>query len=255
VPVIIRSVIFNVLFYLNLTVQIILALPTLIMPRWGIIEVARFWARTNLWLLRVVCGTRVEFRGLEKIPPGPLLVASKHQSLWETFALITLFADPAYIMKRELMWIPFFGWYTWKAGMISVDRGRGSQALTEMNASARRELARDRQIIIFPEGTRRAPGAESRYKYGVVHLYAETNVACLPIALNSGLFWPRRSFRRYPGTIRVEILDPIPPGLGKDAFFDRLQHGIESATARLVAEGARELAENGIKETSFAPSP
>ena len=253
--VIIRSVVFNVLFYLNLTVQIILALPTLIMPRWGIIEVARFWARTNLWLLRVVCGTRVEFRGLEKIPPGPLLVASKHQSLWETFALITLFADPAYIMKRELMWIPFFGWYTWKAGMIAVDRGRGSQALTEMNASARRELARNRQIIIFPEGTRRAPGAEPRYKYGVVHLYAETKVACLPVALNSGLFWPRRSFRRYPGTIRVEILDPIPPGLDKDAFFDRLQHGIEAATARLVAEGARELAENGIKETSFAPSP
>ena len=253
--VIIRSVLFNVLFYLNLTVQIILALPTLIMPRWGIVEVARFWARTNLWLLRVVCGTRVEFRGLEKIPPGPLLVASKHQSLWETFALITLFADPAYIMKRELMWIPFFGWYTWKAGMIAVNRGKGSQALTEMNASARRELARNRQIIIFPEGTRRAPGAEPRYKYGVVHLYAETKVACLPVALNSGLFWPRRSFRRYPGTIRVEILDPIPPGLGKDAFFDLLQHGIEAATARLVAEGARELAENGITETSFAPSP
>ena len=253
--VIVRSILFNVLFYLNLTVQVILALPTLIMPRWGIIEVARFWARSNLWLLRVVCGTRVEFRGLEKIPPGPLLVASKHQSLWETFALITLFADPAYIMKRELMWIPFFGWYAWKAGMIAVDRGKGSQALTEMNASARRELARNRQIVIFPEGTRRAAGAEPRYKFGVVHLYAETTVACLPVALNSGLFWPRRSFRRYPGTIRVEILDPIPPGLGKDAFFDRLQHGIEAVTARLIADGARELAENGIREVSLAPSP
>ncbi len=158
-----------------------------------------------------------------KIPSGPLLVAAKHQSLWETFALITLFRDPAYIMKRELMWIPFFGWYTWKAGMITVNRGRGSQALAAMNASARTELARGRQIIIFPEGTRRAPGAEPRYKYGVAHLYADMNVACLPVALNSGLFWPRRSFRRYPGTIRVEILDPIPPGLGKDAFFERMQ--------------------------------
>jgi 1-acyl-sn-glycerol-3-phosphate acyltransferase len=255
VLVILRSVIFNVLFYLNLTVQIVAALPTLVMRRRAIVEVARFWARTNLWLLRVICGTRVEFHGLEKIPPGPLLVASKHQSLWETFALITIFSDPAYIMKRELMWIPFFGWYTWKAGMIAVDRGRGSQALTAMNASARRELARDRQIIIFPEGTRRAPGAEPRYKYGVAHLYVGLNTPCLPIALNSGLFWPRRSFRRFPGTIRVEILDPIPPGLDKDTFFERMQQPIESATARLIAEGRRELLENGIATNSPAPSP
>jgi 1-acyl-sn-glycerol-3-phosphate acyltransferase len=255
VPVILRSVIFNVLFYLNLTVQIIAALPTLVMPRRAIVEVARFWARTNFWLLRVICGTRVEFHGLEKIPPGPLLVASKHQSLWETFALMTIFSDPAYIMKRELMWIPFFGWYTWKAGMISVDRGRGSQALTSMNANARSELARNRQIIIFPEGTRRAPGAEPRYKYGVAHLYAGMNAACLPVALNSGLFWPRRSFRRFPGTIRVEILDPIPPGLGKDAFFERMQQQIEATTARLVAEGRRELVDNGVTSASLAPSP
>ena len=182
---------------------------------------------------------------MEKIPPGPLLVSSKHQSLWETFALLPLLSDPAYIMKRELMWIPFFGWYAWKAGMIPVDRSKGSQALADMNACARRELARDRQIIIFPEGTRRPPGAEPRYKYGVAHLYAETGVPCLPVALNSGLFWPRRSLRRYPGTVRVEVLDPIPPGLGKDAFFERLQRDVEAATARLVAEGERELAENG----------
>jgi 1-acyl-sn-glycerol-3-phosphate acyltransferase len=256
VLVILRSVVFNVLFYLNLIVQIIVALPTLVMPRRAILEVARFWARSNLWLLRVVCGTRVEFRGLEKIPSGPLLIAAKHQSLWETFALITIFDDPAYIMKRELMWIPFFGWYTWKAGMISVDRGRGSQALAAMNVAARRELARGRQIIIFPEGTRRAPGAEPRYKHGVAHLYANMDVPCLPVALNSGLFWPRRSFRRYPGTIRVELLDPIPPGLGKDVFFERMQQQIETATARLVADGRRELSENGIASAvSPRPSP
>ena len=253
--VILRSVIFNVLFYLNLTVQIVAALPTLVMPRRAIIEVARFWARSNLWLLRVVCGTRVEFRGLDKIPAGPLLVAAKHQSLWETFALITVFRDPAYIMKRELMWIPFFGWYTWKAGMIAVDRGRGSQALAAMNVSARRELGRDRQIIIFPEGTRRAPGAEPRYKHGVAHLYASVDVPCLPVALNSGLFWPRRSFRRYPGTIRVEFLDPIPPRLDKDAFVERMQQEIESASARLLAEGRRELSDNGVLVGSPVPSP
>jgi 1-acyl-sn-glycerol-3-phosphate acyltransferase len=251
---VIRSVVFNVLFYLNLLVHFIAAIPTLAMPRWGIIAVARFWARTNLWLLRMVCGIRVEFRGVEKIPPGPLLVSSKHQSLWETFALLLILPDPAYIMKRELMWIPFFGWYTWKAGMIPVDRSRGSQALAEMNACARREAQRNRQIIIFPEGTRRPPGAEPKYKYGVVHLYAEMGVPCLPIALNSGLFWPRRSIRRYPGTIRVEVLDPIPPGLGKDEFFERLQGEVEAATARLVSAGERELGRSGTQDVSLARS-
>jgi 1-acyl-sn-glycerol-3-phosphate acyltransferase len=250
---VIRSVVFNALFYLNLLVLVIAALPTLVMPRWGILAVARFWARINLWLLRVVCGIKVEFRGLEKIPPGSLLVASKHQSLWETFALLLILSDPAYIMKRELMWIPFFGWYTWKAGMISIDRSKGSQALAEMNACARAELERDRQIIIFPEGTRRPPGAEPRYKFGVVHLYLETGVPCLPVALNSGLFWPRRSIRRYPGTVLVEVLDPIAPGLDKEAFFERLQRDLEAATARLIAESERELGQRGARDASVAP--
>ena len=243
---ILRSVIFNLLFYLNLLGLLVAALPTLLMPRPAILSVARLWARMNSWLLRAICGITAEFRGLEKIPPGPLIVACKHQSLWETFALVPLFADPAYIMKRELMWIPFFGWYTWKAGMIAVDRGRGSQALPEMNAGVRRELARNRQVIIFPEGTRRAAGAQPRYKQGVAHLYLETGVACLPIALNSGLFWPRRSMRRRPGTIRVEVLDPIPPGLDKTVFFERLQAAIENATARLLKEGEQDLAAAGI---------
>jgi 1-acyl-sn-glycerol-3-phosphate acyltransferase len=252
IVLVIRSVAFNVLFYLNLIVLLIAALPTLVMPPAAILAVARFWAKTNLWLLHVVCGTAAEFRGLEKIPPGPLLVSSKHQSLWETFALLLILSDPAYIMKRELMWIPFFGWYTWKAGMIPVDRKRGSQALAAMNARALRELARGRQIIIFPEGTRRAAGAEPRYKYGVMHLYADMGVPCLPIALNSGLFWPRRSLRRYPGTVLVEVLDPIPPGLDKEAFFERLQREVEAATERLLAEGERELIASGARG-SLAP--
>ena len=250
---VIRSVAFNVLFYLNLLVLLIAALPTLLMPRWGISGVVTFWARSNIWLLRTVCGIDVEFRGLEKIPPGPLLVASKHQSSWETFALWPMLSDPAFIMKRELMWIPLFGWFASKAAMIAVDRSKGSQALADMNARARAELARTRQIVIFPEGTRRPPGAEPRYKYGVAHLYAETGVPCLPVALNSGLFWPRRSMRRYPGTIRVEVLDPIPGGLDKETFFERLQHDIETATARLVAEGERELGRSATHSKSLSP--
>jgi len=237
VLVILRSAIFNVLFYLNLFAHFIIAIPTLVMPRIAIIKVATFWGLTNNWLLRAVCGIKVEYRGLEKIPPGALLVASKHQSLWETFGLLWLFSDPAFILKRELQWIPFFGWYAMKAGMIPVDRGRRGQALADMTERARVELGRGRQIVIFPEGTRRAPGAEPNYKFGIAHLYGETGMPCLPIALNSGLFWPRRSFQRYPGTIIVEILDPIPPGLSKDAFAARLQQDIETATARLIAEG------------------
>jgi 1-acyl-sn-glycerol-3-phosphate acyltransferase len=249
-----RSVLFNLLFYLNLSLYMLGALPTLVLPRRCIVAVAKLWARTNLWLLRVICGLAVEFRGLERIPPGPLLVSCKHQSLWETFALLPILSDAAYIMKRELMWIPFFGWYAWKANMIAIDRKKGSQALGDMSACARRELARDRQIVIFPEGTRRSPGAEPRYKYGVVHLYSELGVPCMPIALNSGLFWPRRSIRRNPGTVRIEVLDPIPPGLAKNEFFERLQRDIEAATARLVGEGERQLVENGVRHASLAPS-
>ena len=250
-----RSILFNVLFYLNLVVQLIAALPTLVLPRRAIIEVARFWARTNIWLLRLTCGTKVEFRGLSKIPAGPLLVASKHQSLWETFALLLLLPDPAYIMKRELMWIPFFGWYTWKAGMIPVDRGKGSQALAGMNARARAELARDRQIIIFPG--RHAPPARCRAPLQVRdHAPLCRDRRALPAdrAQFRACIWPRRSMRRNPGTIRVEILDPIPPGLDKETFFARLQQSIEPATARLVAEGERELAKNGVDRASLAPS-
>jgi 1-acyl-sn-glycerol-3-phosphate acyltransferase len=248
---VIRSFVFNVLFYLNLLAYFIIAIPTLVMPRMAIVKLATSWGRTNNRLLRLVCGIKVEYRGLEKIPRGALLVASKHQSLWETFALLPLFSDPAFILKRELQWIPFFGWYAMKASMIPVDRGRRGQALADMTERARIELSRGRQIVIFPEGTRRAPGAEPSYKFGIAHLYGETGIACLPIALNSGLFWPRRSFMRYPGTIVAEVLDPIAPGLSKDAFAARLQQEVETSTARLIAEGERELAKNGIKSAAL----
>jgi 1-acyl-sn-glycerol-3-phosphate acyltransferase len=187
-------------------------------------------------LLRVA-GIGYEVRGRDKIPPGALIVACKHQSAWETFALMPLFDDPLFILKRELLLIPVFGWLLIKSRMVPVDRGAGSQALVAMTERARIELSCGRQLIIFPEGTRRPAGAEPRYKYGVAHLYVAEGVPCLPVALNSGVFWPRRrSLRLRPGTVVVEILDPIPPGLDKDVFFKRLQDAIETATARLIAE-------------------
>jgi 1-acyl-sn-glycerol-3-phosphate acyltransferase len=252
---IVRSVVYNVIFYINLCLFLIAALPTLLLPYRCIIEVAKIWGHTNNWLLRAICGTRVDIRGVEKIPPGPLLVAAKHQSTWETFAIIALFADPAFVIKRELMWLPLFGWFARKGRMIAVNRGARAQALAKLARDTRIALAQDRQIVIFPEGTRRPAGAEPSYKYGVVHLYAESGVACLPIALNSGLFWPRRSLLRYPGTIRAEVLDPIPPGLDKTAFAQRLREDIETATARLIAEGERELAAEGFPVTASQPAP
>jgi 1-acyl-sn-glycerol-3-phosphate acyltransferase len=243
--IIIRSVVFNVLFYLVLAAYLMVAMPTLLLPRWGIIRLAQHWGRVNLHLLRIVCGITVEWRGLEKIPAGACLVAAKHQSVWETFALLTLFRDPTYILKRELLWLPLFGWAAWRARMIPVDRGGGKPALAAMAAHVRDALAAGKQIIIFPEGTRRPAGAEPKYKYGIAHLYGEGLAACVPIALNSGLFWPRRQFLRYPGTITVEILDPIAPGLAIDVFFERLQRDLEAATARLIAQGQRDIAAAG----------
>jgi len=232
----VRSIAFNVLFYLNTALYLIIALPTFFMPYRAIIAVAKSWGRSNLRLLRIVVGITYEVRGRDKIPRGPVIVAAKHQSAWETFALVPLFDNPVFILKRELQWLPIFGWLTIKGRMVPVDRSAGSQALTAMVERARIELADNRQLIIFPEGTRRPAGAEPRYKFGVAHLYAAEGVPCIPIALNSGLFWPRRSIRMRPGKVLVEVLDPIEPGLDKDVFFKRLKDAIETATARLIAE-------------------
>lgn len=234
--ILVRSIAFNVLFYVNTVFWLLVGLPTFFMPYWAIVEVAKAWGRVNLFLLRWVAGLKIEVRGAEKIPKGGLIVASKHQSAWETFAILPLFDIPLFIVKRELMWIPIFGWLMAKGRMVPVDRSAGAHALNDMTERARIEIGRGRQLIIFPEGTRRPAGAEPRYKYGVAHLYAAEGVPCVPIALNSGLFWPRRSILRHPGTVLVEVLDPIPPGLDKEVFFERLKDGIETATARLIAE-------------------
>jgi 1-acyl-sn-glycerol-3-phosphate acyltransferase len=233
---VLRSLIFNLAFYLNTVFWLLAGLPTFFLPFTTVLWVAKSWGRVNLWLLRVIAGIHYEIRGREKIPQGGLIVAAKHQSAWETFALLHLFASPTFIMKRELQWIPIFGWLTIKGRMVSVNRGAGAQALKDMTERARVELSRGRQLIIFPEGTRRAVDAEPRYKFGVAHLYAEEGVPVLPVALNSGLFWPRRTFLRHPGTVLVEILDLIPPGKDRTEFARELQETIEASTQRLVDE-------------------
>ncbi|MGH6804062.1 MAG: lysophospholipid acyltransferase family protein [Methyloceanibacter sp.] len=231
-----RSLLFNLLFYVTTTLFVVLGSPLLFAPRRWAMAALAVHSRFELWLLKLIVGTKLEVRGAEKLPKGPCLVASKHQSAWETFALIPLFRDPALLMKRELFWIPFHGWFSRKFEMIPVDRDKGPAALRRMLREARKRVTDRREIIIFPEGTRRAPGAPPDYKTGVILLYEALGIPCVPVALNSGVFWPRRSLERRPGTIVVEFLDPIPPGLPKAEFLARLTEAIETASARLLAE-------------------
>ncbi len=243
VSIFLRSLVFNVLFYLLLAFWLIAGIPTLLMPRTAMLVIARCWARSSMWLLRAVCNVRIEYRGLEKIPPGPLIVGSKHQSMWETVALLQFFPQPLFILKRELKWIPFFGWYLIKLEMIGVVRNAGGRSLLQMARRAGEEVRRGRQLIIFPEGTRTAVDASPRYKTGVGQIYVDCGVTCLPVALNSGLFWPRRTFMRYPGTLVAEFLDPLPPGLTRHEFIARVSAVIEEATNRLVKAGREEQAQ------------
>ncbi len=231
-----RALLFNILFYATTVLFLVLGSPLFFAPRRWAMAALAIHGRFELWLLETIVGTKLEVRGAEKLPTGACLVAAKHQSAWETFGLIPLFRDPALLMKRELFWIPFHGWFSHKFQMIPVDRDKGPTALRRMLRETKKRVAEGREIIIFPEGTRRAPGAAPDYKTGVVLLYEALGIPCVPVALNSGVFWPRRSFMRRPGTVVVEFLDPIPPGLPKAEFLERLIGSIETASARLLRE-------------------
>ena len=233
---VIRSLAFNVLFYVNMTILAFFGLPTLLMKRGAVQELARLWARTSLRLLDKVCGTKVEFRGRENLPEGACIIAAKHQSALETFTLTTQMADFTFVLKRELMGIPIFGWYLKGADQIGIAREKRGQALAEMTRQVRQAIAEGRQVFIFPEGTRTSVGAPPAYKPGVAHLCAATGAVCVPVALNSGLFWPRRGFLRRPGRVVIEFLAPIPADADKQKFMRTLKHRIEAATEKLVNE-------------------
>jgi 1-acyl-sn-glycerol-3-phosphate acyltransferase len=234
-----RSLVFNLAFYVNLIVLMILGLPMILRGRHGVFVMARLWGSTSVWLLEKICALRVEYRGLENIPQGGYILAAKHESFLETFALLKYAPDFAIVLKRQLVFIPIFGLYLLGARQIAIDRARGRSALTQIIAQAREVVRAGRQIFIFPEGTRRPAGAPPRYKFGVAAIYAETGAPCLPVAINTGLFWGRRGFTRRPGVAVIEYLPPILPGLDRDAFAERLQSAIETACARLNAEAVK----------------
>ena len=235
----IRSALFTAAFFVATAIMSILGAPVFLFgSQRAAIGYTQLWGRVCRWLLRVLAGVRVEIRGREHIPDRVALVAAKHQSAFETFALLPLLPFPTMVMKAELGRIPLFGIFSRVCGMILVYRRKGATALREMTAQAKVEAAKDRPVVIFPEGTRRVPGAPPAHQPGVALLYKSLGLPCVPVALNSGLFWPRRSFRKYPGTIVVAFLPPIPPGLDSKAFLARLETAIEGGSDRLLAEAA-----------------
>lgn len=234
-----RSLLFAVWLY-GLTVLIALVcLPILLGPPAWSLFVIRTWSRYVLFGLKLICGIKVEIRGLQYRPPGQALIAAKHQGMLDTVAPFDFLRAPAYVLKQELMSLPFYGWFAGRAGMIPVDREAHSKALKQLVADSTRRLAEGRQIIIFPEGTRKLPGETGDYKPGVAALYRELAVDCIPMATNSGLFWPAKGLNWESGTAVFELLEPIPAGLKRAEFMRTLEERVETATARLVAEGRR----------------
>jgi 1-acyl-sn-glycerol-3-phosphate acyltransferase len=237
----IRSLAFHTAFYLTTMLFMLFGLPLFVAPRRWVTWAWKLYARTIAVLLRWIVDVRMEVRGLERLPEGGYIVASKHQSAWDTIAPMAYLPDPAVILKKELMDIPLYGQFARKLGMIPVRRDRGAVALRKMARAARARAQAGQQVFIFPEGTRRSPGAPPDYKPGVVLLYEALDKPCVPLALNSGLYWPRHAWRLNPGTIVMEFLEPIPPGLAREEFRRRLIEATERATALLVAQGQAEM--------------
>jgi 1-acyl-sn-glycerol-3-phosphate acyltransferase len=229
-----RSILFNVSYLIWSTFMHIVCMPLLLAPVSWVWTAAHLWIDGTLFLLRLFCGLGHRELGLEHLPNGPAIIAAKHQSAWETLFLSRRLGRPAFILKRELLMIPVFGWFIRKVGMIAVDRAGKAAALKKMVRDANDAFAQGRQIIIFPEGTRVAPGEHKPYQPGIAALYGQLNVPVVPVALNSGLFWGKKAWVKKPGKIAIEYLPPIPPGLDRKAFMAELERRLEPAAQKLL---------------------
>jgi 1-acyl-sn-glycerol-3-phosphate acyltransferase len=229
----VRSLAFNIFFYVFTAACSVAAMLVAIVWPSRLMAVARFWSRGWLCAYNLICGVKYQVYGTEHVPAGPCIIAMKHQSIWESCAVFAIFSRPIFILKNELMWIPIFGWVMKWIGCISVKRGTGRAALMSMIRGGQRARARGNQVVIFPEGTRSAPGSQASYKSGVSHLYTALHLPCVPVALNSGLLWPRRRFLRPPGLITVSILPAIPAGQPRHLMFDRMILDMETVSQQL----------------------
>ena len=243
-----RAALFNIAYFAWTAVIGTLGLPFLLAPRRTAMRFGRFWSQGVLFLLRAIVGLDYRLIGREHVPPGGAIIAMKHQSAWDAIALPVVLDDPAAVVKRELLVLPFYGWYMARAGAIAIDRRSGAAALRAMLAAARRVAAEGRPIVIYPQGTRVAPGAPAPYQPGVYALYQALALPLIPAAVNSGLYWGRRSFVKRPGRITLEFLEPIPPGWPRHRLMAELEQRIETATAAL--ENAA-----GGPEREITPAP
>lgn len=228
-----RSLVYHTIYGIWALLMCFVFLPSLILPFWASDLIAKFWTLSVFWMLRVTCKLDYRIEGIENISDKPVIYASKHQSAWDTLLFPYQIKKSAIILKKELFWLPFFGWYAKKYGAIGIDRGAGASAIRKMIKDARKSVAADRPIIIFPEGTRVAPGKTGDYQSGIAALYKDLNIPVIPVALNSGLYWPRRQLIRQPGVITLRFLSPIPPGLPRKEFMQCLETRIENAQSEI----------------------
>ena len=239
----VRSLVFYLIFYVHTAILALFVgtIALIVRRSFGFgLAIGIYWARANLFLLRWIVGIRSEVTGLENLPETGCIIASKHQSDWDIYALLPPSGRPAFIAKKQLMDIPFFGWAARTLETIPIDRSLGGRAIPAMIEAARGAAERGCRIIIFPEGTRRPPLSDPQYKIGVSRLYEALDVPVVPVALNSGLFWGRRSLVLWPGKARARFLEPIAPGLGGEEMMKRLTEVLETETDRLVLMAAKE---------------
>ena len=234
----IRSLVFMVCFYVFSAVTAIGASPVLLFGgRKGAMGLINWWGKGVTRMLEVICDIRVEVRGKENLPDGAALIAAKHQCMFDIFGSFSFLPDSCYILKKELLAIPFFGWYAQCSRMIAIDRAAHSAALKQMVRDARDRMKEARQLVIFPEGTRQKPGEAPDYKPGIAALYRDLDMPVIPLALNTGAHWPPKGFIRRPGIIVFQFLEPIPPGLKRAEFMQTLEDRIEPACQALLDSG------------------
>jgi 1-acyl-sn-glycerol-3-phosphate acyltransferase len=229
-----RSILYGVWYYGLTTLCAIVYIPLLALPRPALRRGIRIWARLLIWGLRVIGGVRLEVRGLQHIPPGACLLAAKHQSMFDIIPAFAYMPDPLFVMRREFMRIPVFGWHNLKAGTIVINREGQAQAMRKLMADARERFKEPRQLLIFPEGTRNPPGAEPDYKPGVAGIYRDLDVPCVPVATNTGVHVDVQGVAKSSGTVVYEVLEPIPAGLKRADFMRILQERIETASDALL---------------------
>ncbi|WP_135081187.1 lysophospholipid acyltransferase family protein [Terasakiella sp. SH-1] len=235
----IRSLLFNIYLFGGTAVIALILLILMLFSSQEMRKGSQFWTRYVMWGMRHITGIDYEIRGLENLPESGAVIACKHQSAWDTAVFVLLRISTAYILKKELLNIPFYGWYVKRSGHIAVDRKAGASALKQMVADVRAALDNGRNVVIFPEGTRSTPGTPGTYHPGVAAIYTQMKLPVVPVALNSGLYWGRRSFLKKPGKIIMEIMPPIDPGLKRREFMAKLEETIETKTSELEAEGQK----------------